>query len=70
MFFYYQRVGVLLRLKLRKLCILFLKIGSGSDWPKSTVVGVLDEPYSAKPAQQSSHTGPPGYIGWTRFQPM
>jgi hypothetical protein len=31
---------------------------------------VLDEPYSAKPAQQSSYTGPPGYIGWTRFQPM
>jgi hypothetical protein len=34
------------------------------------VVGVLDEPYSAKPAQRSSHTGPPGYIGWTLFQPM
>jgi hypothetical protein len=33
-------------------------------------VGVLDEPYSAKPAQLSSHTGPPGYIGWTRLQPM
>jgi hypothetical protein len=32
-------------------------------------IGVLDEPYSAKPAQRSSHTGPPGYIGWTRFQP-
>ncbi len=35
--------------------------------------GVLDEPYSAKPAQRSSHTGPPrprGYIGWTRFQPI
>ncbi len=27
---------------------------------------VLDESYSAKPAQRSSHTGPPGYIGWTR----
>jgi hypothetical protein len=27
--------------------------------------GVLDEPYSAKPAQRSSHTGPPGYTGWT-----
>ncbi len=25
--------------------------------------GVLDEPYSAKSAQQSSHTGPSGYIG-------
>ncbi len=24
---------------------------------------VLDEPYSAKPAQRSSHTGPPGYLG-------
>jgi hypothetical protein len=36
------------------------------------VVGVLDEPYTqlCKPAQLSSHTGPPGYIGWTRFQPM
>ncbi len=30
----------------------------------------LDEPDSAKPAQRSSYTGPPGYIGWTRFQPM
>jgi hypothetical protein len=30
------------------------------------IVGVLDEPYSAKPAQLSTHTGPPGYIGWTR----
>ena len=29
------------------------------------VVGVLEEPYSAKPAQRSSHTGPPGYLGWT-----
>jgi hypothetical protein len=27
--------------------------------------GVLDKPYSAKPAQLSSHTGQPGYIGWT-----
>jgi hypothetical protein len=34
------------------------------------VEGVLDEPFSAKPAQPSCHTGPPGYIGWTRFQPM
>jgi hypothetical protein len=24
-------------------------------------LGFLDEPYSAKPAQRSSHTGPPGY---------
>ncbi len=31
---------------------------------------VLDEPDSAKPAQLIIHTGPPGYIGWTRFQPM
>ena len=31
--------------------------------------GVLDEPYSAKPAQRSSHTGPPGYIECARFQP-
>ncbi len=30
-----------------------------------TGAGVLDEPDSAKPAQCSSHTGPPGYIGWT-----
>jgi hypothetical protein len=30
------------------------------------VKGVLDEPHSAKLAQRSSHTGPPGYIiGWT-----
>jgi hypothetical protein len=34
-----------------------------------SVVGVLDELYSAKPAQRRRHTGPPGYIGWTRFQP-
>ncbi len=32
--------------------------------------GVLDEPYSGKPAQRRSRTGPPGYIGWTQFQPM
>ncbi len=38
--------------------------GNG-DRMKSPVVGVLDEPYSAKPAQRSSHTCPPGYIGWT-----
>jgi hypothetical protein len=31
---------------------------------------VLDEPDSAKPAQRSSYTGPPGYIGWTQFQRM
>jgi hypothetical protein len=35
-----------------------------------TEAGDLDEPDSAKPAQPSSHTGPPGYIGWTRFQTM
>ncbi len=43
------------------------------DWPgqkQTAVVGVLDEPYSAKPAQRSNHTGPPGYIEWTRFQPL
>jgi hypothetical protein len=28
----------------------------------SAGLGVLDEPYSAKPAQQSSHSGPQGYI--------
>jgi len=27
--------------------------------------GVLDEPNSAKPAQRSSQTGPPGHMGWT-----
>ncbi len=31
------------------------------------VLGVLDEPYSAKLAQRSSHTGPLGYIGLTLF---
>jgi hypothetical protein len=36
----------------------------------SPEAGVLDEPYSAKPAQRRSHTGPPGYLGWTRFQSM
>jgi hypothetical protein len=38
----------------------------------SPVAGVLNEPYSAKPAQRSSHTArrPTGYIGWTWFQPM
>jgi hypothetical protein len=40
------------------------KISLGLD------AGVLDEPYSAKPAQRSRHNGPPGYIGWTRFQPI
>jgi hypothetical protein len=34
-----------------------------------SIVGVLDEPFSAKPAQRTSHTGPPGYIGLSRFQP-
>jgi hypothetical protein len=28
--------------------------------------GVLDDQYSANPAKRSSHSGPPGYIGWTR----
>jgi hypothetical protein len=32
----------------------------------SPEAGVLDEPSSAQPAQQSSHIGPPGYIRWTR----
>jgi hypothetical protein len=32
--------------------------------------GVLDEPDSAKPAQQSSYNGPPDNIGWTQFKPM
>jgi hypothetical protein len=32
--------------------------------------GVLDEPDLAKPAQRISHAGPPGYIGWTLFQPL
>jgi hypothetical protein len=32
--------------------------------------GVLDELYSDKPSQRSSHTGPPDYIRWTRFQPI
>jgi hypothetical protein len=36
----------------------------------TSVVGVLDELCSTKPAQPSSHTGPPGYIGWTRLQLM
>ena len=35
-----------------------------------TEARVLDKADSAEPAQPSSHTGPPGYIGWTRFQPM
>ncbi len=38
-------------------------------WTVKPGLGVLDEPYSAKPAQRSIHTGPPGKIGWTRFQP-
>ncbi len=33
-------------------------------------VGDLDEPDLAKPSRLSSRTGPPGYIGWTRFQPV
>jgi hypothetical protein len=35
-----------------------------SRFPKSFTKGCL-EPFSAKPAQRSSHTGPPGYIGCT-----
>jgi hypothetical protein len=40
------------------------------EMKSESVVGVLDEPYSAKPAQLSSHTDPPGYIRCTLFQPM
>jgi hypothetical protein len=29
-------------------------------------LAVSHPPYSAMPAQRISHTGPPGYIGWTR----
>ncbi len=35
------------------------RLNSGTETPAS-VVGVLDELYSAKSAQLSSHTGPPG----------
>ncbi len=28
----------------------------------------LSAAYSAKPAQRSNHSGPPGFIGWRRFQ--
>jgi hypothetical protein len=34
----------------------------------SSGLGVLNELDSAKPVKRSSHTGPPGCIGWTRFQ--
>jgi hypothetical protein len=37
---------------------------NGSDC-MSPEAGVLDEPYSGKPAQQSCHTGPPGSDGQT-----
>ncbi len=37
--------------------------------PGHPVVGVLDEPYSAKLAHRSSHTGPPVYRGWNRVHP-
>ncbi len=39
--------------------------GSGRNCLSRPEAGVLDDPYSAKPAQRSSHTGPTGYIGWT-----
>jgi hypothetical protein len=44
---------------------LLLGAGNSNDLVKllCSLVGVLDEPYSAKPAQRSSHTGPQGYIG-------
>ncbi len=44
------------------------KYKHGLSSNSSLVVGVWDEPFLAKPAQLSSHTGPPGYIGWIRFQ--
>jgi hypothetical protein len=37
------------------------------EMKSESVVGVLDEPYSAKPAQLSSHTELPGYIGCKFF---
>ncbi len=40
------------------------KTQSSSPIPAIPVVGDLDEPYSAESAQRSSHTDPPGYIGW------
>jgi hypothetical protein len=48
----------------------FALVTNSAKFAVRTEAGVLDEPYSAKPAQRSSHTGPPGYIAWTRFQPM
>jgi hypothetical protein len=33
-------------------------------------LGALDESHSAKHAQRSSHTGPPGYLWTRRFQPI
>jgi hypothetical protein len=49
-----------------------VELGSGTPTPLLRRPGleVLDEPYSAQPAQRSSHTSPPGHIGWTWFQPM
>ncbi len=51
-------------------------IGSSTQNEQSTIttylgpgLGVLDEPYPAKPAQRSSHNGPLGYLGGTKFQP-
>ncbi len=41
-----------------------------SNFVFSSSTEILDEPYSAKPAQLSSHTGPPGYTELTRYQPM
>jgi hypothetical protein len=34
------------------------------------VGGVLDEHTQLSQLERSSHTGPPGYKGYTRFQPM
>ncbi len=47
--------------------VYILILDRNSPWVRSVV---LDEPDSAKPAQRSNCTGPPGYIGWTQFQPM
>ncbi len=33
-----------------------------ADLSVNPVTGVLDKPYSEKPAQRSSHTSPPGYM--------
>ena len=47
----------------------WVKMTTLFPFAETPVVGVLDEPYSAKSAQRSSHTSPPGYKGWKRYQP-